>query len=93
MVRSLRSGCFCASIGLAAHLILLLLEVEQDVNGVVGFVGLDPVAHIFVVDWEIVKNLRGLGFQLGQEFFKDRFVEDFALGDGPSVAESFLRRR
>jgi hypothetical protein len=31
----------------------------------VGFVGLDPVAYVVEVDWEIVKDVGGLGFELG----------------------------
>ena len=93
MLCSVRFGCPCASIGLAAHLISFLLEIEQDVDGVVGFVGLDPMAHIFEVNWKIMENLGGLSFQFGQELFKDGFVEDLALGNGPSVAKAFLRSR
>ena len=42
-----------------------LLEVEENVDGVIGFVGLNPVPDVFVVHRETAKDVRRFGFQLG----------------------------
>src|SRR3984885_15548808 len=64
-----------------------LLEVQEDVDGVLGVVGLHPVADVVVVNGQRAENIVRLGFELGQKILEDRFVENFALRNVPGVAQ------
>src|SRR5260370_42489340 len=70
-----------------------LLEVEEDLDRGFGFVGLEPVAYFVVVDGEMPEDFGGVQLQLGQKFFALGLIEEFALLDGPGVANALFRRQ
>ena len=70
------------------HWLRILFEVEEDVDGGFGGLGLEPVADVVIVEGKVAEDLGGMDLEFGEDVFVLGFVKDIAGDHGPDCKDA-----